>query len=158
MQSQSLWFFCSSRRRHTRCALVTGVQTCALPISMRFKGIEARATIADWSQVIAEKDRLVSDLRQAKYADLLPLYNNIAYHDGKARLVEKGVASGGKSFTSERIVIATGTRTAMPAIPGLADVDRHDRPAALDLKALPKSMIVLGGGYVGVEQIGRAHV
>src|SRR3546814_8941680 len=28
-----LWFFFSSRRRHTRCALVTGVQTCALPIS-----------------------------------------------------------------------------------------------------------------------------
>src|SRR3546814_6088445 len=28
-----LLFFCSSRRRHTRCALVTGVQTCALPIS-----------------------------------------------------------------------------------------------------------------------------
>src|SRR3546814_6302040 len=27
-----IWFFCSSRRRHTRCALVTGVQTCALPI------------------------------------------------------------------------------------------------------------------------------
>src|SRR3546814_3029266 len=27
-------FFCSSRRRHTRCALVTGVQTCALPIFM----------------------------------------------------------------------------------------------------------------------------
>src|SRR3546814_18020445 len=26
-------FFCTSRRRHTRCALVTGVQTCALPIS-----------------------------------------------------------------------------------------------------------------------------
>src|SRR3546814_1526188 len=28
----SFVFFCSSRRRHTRCALVTGVQTCALPI------------------------------------------------------------------------------------------------------------------------------
>src|SRR3546814_19052668 len=27
-----VWFFFSSRRRHTRCALVTGVQTCALPI------------------------------------------------------------------------------------------------------------------------------
>src|SRR3546814_5434981 len=27
-----MFFFCSSRRRHTRCALVTGVQTCALPI------------------------------------------------------------------------------------------------------------------------------
>src|SRR3546814_7669146 len=30
-----LLFFFSSRRRHTRCALVTGVQTCALPISQR---------------------------------------------------------------------------------------------------------------------------
>src|SRR3546814_15224066 len=28
----SVFFFCSSRRRHTRCALVTGVQTCALPV------------------------------------------------------------------------------------------------------------------------------
>src|SRR3546814_2891087 len=31
-------FFCSSRRRHTRCALVTGVQTCALPILFSFSG------------------------------------------------------------------------------------------------------------------------
>src|SRR3546814_8862149 len=30
---ECMWFFFSSRRRHTRCALVTGVQTCALPIS-----------------------------------------------------------------------------------------------------------------------------
>src|SRR3546814_2453104 len=33
-----LIFFFSSRRRHTRCALVTGVQTCALPISGRARG------------------------------------------------------------------------------------------------------------------------
>src|SRR3546814_5157196 len=34
-------FFCSSRRRHTRCALVTGVQTCALPISLdRIKPVQ----------------------------------------------------------------------------------------------------------------------
>src|SRR3546814_1051047 len=32
-------FFCSSRRRHTRCALVTGVQTCALPISDRRRNV-----------------------------------------------------------------------------------------------------------------------
>src|SRR3546814_5236536 len=31
------FFFCSSRRRHTRCALVTGVQTCALPICPAFR-------------------------------------------------------------------------------------------------------------------------
>src|SRR3546814_3844367 len=31
--SIDVWFVCASRRRHTRCSLVTGVQTCALPIS-----------------------------------------------------------------------------------------------------------------------------
>src|SRR3546814_7233432 len=45
-------FFCSSRRRHTRCALVTGVQTCALPISgvlstaMSFLGLYRDPTVA----------------------------------------------------------------------------------------------------------------
>src|SRR3546814_2482901 len=33
LRSKSVYFFFSSRRRHTRCSLVTGVQTCALPIS-----------------------------------------------------------------------------------------------------------------------------
>src|SRR3546814_1399487 len=37
------FFFCSSRRRHTRCALVTGVQTCALPISFDFGQLIAHA-------------------------------------------------------------------------------------------------------------------
>src|SRR3546814_1874060 len=40
-------FFVSSRRRHTRCALVTGVQTCALPISDEVAGKEARQIHAE---------------------------------------------------------------------------------------------------------------
>src|SRR3546814_17039482 len=41
-----LFFFFSSRRRHTRCALVTGVQTCALPIWMLMAGLSALAFFA----------------------------------------------------------------------------------------------------------------
>src|SRR3546814_1535227 len=43
-----IFFFFSSRRRHTRCALVTGVQTCALPISFhsRFSGAGLSAMFA----------------------------------------------------------------------------------------------------------------
>src|SRR3546814_15149967 len=37
-----MFFFFSSRRRHTRCALVTGVQTCALPISLMVRVAEAQ--------------------------------------------------------------------------------------------------------------------
>src|SRR3546814_3935792 len=39
-------FFFSSRRRHTRCALVTGVQTCALPISAIVKANAAMGVVA----------------------------------------------------------------------------------------------------------------
>src|SRR3546814_18987322 len=46
-----VFFFFSSRRRHTRCALVTGVQTCALPISRR-----ALAAIEDIRRVVPEQD------------------------------------------------------------------------------------------------------
>src|SRR3546814_5217225 len=42
MKEGSVYFF-SSRRRHTRCALVTGVQTCALPIYLRFRRRVCRA-------------------------------------------------------------------------------------------------------------------
>src|SRR3546814_7946957 len=41
-------FFFSSRRRHTRCALVTGVQTCALPISVQPKWLTANDAAGDF--------------------------------------------------------------------------------------------------------------
>src|SRR3546814_4287097 len=48
-------FFFSSRRRHTRCALVTGVQTCALPISRADEDAErASGAVADAG--VAEQD------------------------------------------------------------------------------------------------------
>src|SRR3546814_11233083 len=47
-------FFFSSRRRHTRCALVTGVQTCALPISIELPELNFRAYLAaNWKAISA---------------------------------------------------------------------------------------------------------
>ncbi|QRM34716.1 mercury(II) reductase [Microvirga sp. VF16] len=117
----------------------------------RFAGIDGTARVADWRALVVQKDDLVASLRQAKYADLLPDYNNIAYHEGQARLVDGGVEAGGKRFLSDRIIIATGTRPAPPAIPGLADMLPLDSTAALALTELPRSMVVVGGGYIGAE-------
>ena len=117
----------------------------------RFAGIEGNARVADWQALVAQKDDLVANLRQAKYGDLLPTYNNVAYHEGQARLVERGVEAGGKRLVSDRIIIATGTRPALPVIPGIAEVSPLDSTAALSLTELPRSMIVVGGGYIGAE-------
>ncbi|WP_160119810.1 mercury(II) reductase [Rhodovarius lipocyclicus] len=117
----------------------------------RFAGVESSARIADWGALAAQKDALVARLRQAKYADLLPAYNGITYVEGQARLVEGGVEAGGRHLASDRIVLATGARPAMPAIPGIDTVAVLDSTSALALESLPRSMIVLGAGYVGVE-------
>lgn len=117
----------------------------------RFDGIESGARVVDWAAQIAQKDALVAGLRQAKYADLLPEYNNVVYHEGSARLVDGGVQVAGQHIGSERIIITTGARPALPGIPGIADVSPLDSTTALALTELPRSMIVLGGGYIGVE-------
>ena len=117
----------------------------------RFDGIDSGARVVDWAAQIAQKDALVAGLRQAKYADLLPEYNNVVYHEGPARLVDGGVQVAGQHIGSERIIITTGARPALPGIPGIADVSPLDSTTALALTELPRSMIVLGGGYIGVE-------
>src|SRR5262245_4497952 len=78
----------------------------------RFAGIHAEARIEDWQAVVRHKDELVSQLRQAKYADLLPAYNTIAYLDGPARLADGGVVVNGSLIRSPKAIIATGARPA----------------------------------------------
>lgn len=117
----------------------------------RFDGVESGARVVDWAAQISQKDALVSALRQAKYADLLPEYHNVVYREGQARLVDGGVEVAGQRLASERIVIATGARPALPEIPGIADVSPLDSTTALALTQLPRSLIVLGGGYIGAE-------
>lgn len=117
----------------------------------RFDGIESGARLVDWAAQIAQKDALVAGLRQAKYADLLPEYNNVVYREGPARLVDGGVEVAGQHLSSERIIITTGASPALPGIPGIVDVSPLDSTTALALNELPRSLIVLGGGYIGVE-------
>src|SRR3546814_6715151 len=55
-----LFFFFSSRRRHTICALVTGVQTCALPISLDLRKPEGRDLLL---KLVAHADAVVENFR-----------------------------------------------------------------------------------------------
>src|SRR3546814_10545163 len=80
-------FFFSSRRRHTRCALVTGVQTCALPISCRAAAERAMAepakVVSDENEssfftpreIVSELDRFIIGQNDAKRAVAIALRN-----------------------------------------------------------------------------------
>ena len=117
----------------------------------RFAGIEAKARLVDWSALVAQKDALVAALRQSKYADLLPHYEAITYLDGPARLTPQGVDVNGRKLSARHIIIATGARPAVPAVPGLDNVPFLTSTEALDLDHRPGSLIVMGGGYIGAE-------
>lgn len=117
----------------------------------RFAGIRAEGEVTDWAALVAQKDELVAGLRQAKYADLLPAYNGIAYLEAQARLADGGVAVNGSLVKTPKVIIATGARPAVQPIAGIEAVDYLTSTSALDLKALPKSLLVVGGGFVGVE-------
>src|SRR3546814_15558911 len=61
-----MYFFFSSRRRHTRCALVTGVQTCALPVSEnRSAGIVSSSVAIKWGRKMAVRQGFAARLMVA---------------------------------------------------------------------------------------------
>ena len=117
----------------------------------RFAGIRGEARLDDWRSLVAQKDELVAGLRQAKYADLLPSYNTIAYFEATARLSPQGVHANGEILSVGKTIVATGASAARPLIPGVEDVDYLTSTTALDLQVLPRSMLVIGGGYIGCE-------
>src|SRR5215212_7804616 len=70
--------------------------------------------------------------------------------EGKARLASRNtVAVNGRMLQAKDIVIATGARTAVPPVDGLSDY--LDHVSFLEQDEFPRNVVVLGGGYIGIE-------
>lgn len=118
-----------------------------------FAGIPTGGGPADWSQVRSQKDTLVTQLRQGKYWDVLKAYDGITLFEQRAVLTtprEVRLADGG-TLSAGKILVATGAEAATPPIPGLADAGHLDNVRAMALERLPRSLIVIGAGFVAVE-------
>ncbi len=132
--------------------LIRSVELYHLAGQHRFRGVHTTPGRINWPEVIAHKDELVNEMRQAKYSDVLAAYPEITYIQGRARLTGKnGVEIDGQRYAPGKIIIATGAKPWAPPIPGLNEVPYLDSTSALDLKELPKSMLVLGANAVGLE-------
>jgi mercuric reductase len=99
--------------------------------------------IRDWKRSLQRgQESWVEVLREAGY-ELIA---------GEASFVDsRTVWVGDRELTADRVLIATGSRTAVPQIPGIDEVDWIDHVSALELTEVPESMVVLGGGPVGLE-------
>ena len=117
----------------------------------RFGGISSEARVTDWRAMMANKDALVAELRQAKYIDLLPSHNNVAYLEGAARLTAEGVAMNGSLLRAPKTIVTTGSVQTVPPISGIDEVPYLTSTTALELEELPASLIVIGAGYIGCE-------
>jgi dihydrolipoamide dehydrogenase len=82
---------------------------------------------------------------------------NISFYKGTARFLEnKIIEINNEQITADKIFIAVGTRPSIPDIPGLAGTPFMTSTEALRNTALPSSMIIIGGGYIGCE-LGHAY-
>lgn len=75
-----------------------------------------------------------------------PVYERVRFVDDKVLESESG-----RRITGDRIFITTGTRPTAPPIPGLADIGYWTNETVIELTEQPRSLLVLGGGYIGAE-------
>jgi mercuric reductase len=128
--------------------------------SGRFAGISTAAGIVDMPALIGAKQTLVEELRSAKYLDIAegydwPILRGEASFQGEPDApVLRVTAPDGVAATVEadHYLVATGAQPAIPEIPGLDQVDYLTSATAMELTEVPDSLLVLGGGYVALEQ------
>lgn len=123
----------------------------------RYKGLRPAKMEFDFGELISQKQDVVHYYRDKKYQSIVYEEDKIKVFDGQAELIDKHMALvGGQKVSGDHILIATGTRPTIPHIEGLDQVpyltsDLLTSDEAQELKELPASLVIIGGGYIGLE-------
>jgi pyruvate/2-oxoglutarate dehydrogenase complex dihydrolipoamide dehydrogenase (E3) component len=137
---------CTPTKTMVASAQVAHYARDAVRWGVRVSGVEV-----DLPAVVARKNQVVQNARTSiqKRIDARP---NIKLVRGPARFIAPNqVQVGAEVFESEKIFINTGTRPAIPQIPGLNAVPFLTNATIMELQAVPEHLLVLGGGYIGLE-------
>lgn len=123
----------------------------------RYPGLLPADIALDFDALIAQKDEVIADYRDRKYASILHDSDKIKVYSGHAAFVsEHEVSVDGRVVAGDHVLIATGTSPLLPVIDGLANVpyltsDLLTSGEPQELFELPRSLIVVGGGYIALE-------
>ena len=135
--------------RPTKAYLVAAELAYTVNELSEWMGVRCGPAEVDLARVRAWKDSLRRT--QESWVDVLTGagYELVA---GEASFADpRTVRVGERELTAERILIAAGSRTAVPPVPGIEDVDWIDHISALELEQIPESLLVVGAGPVGLE-------
>src|SRR4051812_31595472 len=118
-------------------------------------GVSFAEPVIDLAKLRGFKDSVVKRLTSG--TGLLAKSRKVQYVQGRGELVDARtlrvtlVAGGAETITFEHAIIATGSVPAIPPSLKLDDPRVMDSTSALDLPDIPKTMLVVGGGYIGLE-------
>lgn len=127
-------------------------------------GVTAEQVRIDQPTVVARKNKVVRTL-VAGVRNAMKI-NHVTVKEGFGQILgrENGivrVAVGDEIFEASRLLVATGSETIIPPIPGvregLADGTVLTNREILDLQQIPESLVVVGGGVIGLEMAGYYH-
>lgn len=105
----------------------------------------------DWKKLITNKDAEIARLNDV-YENLL-VSAGVKILSGRARVLDPHtLALGGKSFTAKYVLVATGGWPVVPRIPGAELAITSNEAFYLD--RMPERIVIVGGGYIGVEFAG----
>lgn len=114
-------------------------------------GIDGEVSGRDFRKIMDRMHSFV-DSRSKLLEETVNSREKIAWYRETARFVEDHVLSaGGRALTAPNIVIATGSRALVPPLPGLEGAGYLDNVSLLNLDKPPRSMIIIGAGYIGCE-------
>ena len=116
-------------------------------------GVEIEGNVRfNLRKAVERKDKIVKGIHEGIYSALERRAEAITFLRGQAQFLnDHEIDTGDRRLSFEKAIIATGARRQIPPIQGLDQVDYLTNETALQLETLPERLIVVGGGYVGIE-------
>ena len=118
-------------------------------------GISKDNTRIDMASVRDRKRKMVEGMIQVHLDNFKASGAELVIGSGRfigPKTLEVELGDGGtRIFRGENVVIGTGSRATIEQIPGLAEADPLTHVEALDLDHVPEHLLIIGGGYVGLE-------
>ena len=119
-------------------------------VNARKYHVSADAVTCDLPKMVARKSKVVRKLVLGIKAKLAAAHVTLV--NGEAFVVDKHtVRCGEETYACENLVLCTGSQTVIPPIPGIDKVAYWTHREALDNKEVPQSLIIVGGGVIGME-------